>query len=268
MKRFIGTIAILILGLSTQLQAQQPQRPPAPPEVEAERLRIEAQERARHEMEQKDWDTKIFQLKYADPRELRQVLSMFRAAIQDNPSMRVLSVRAPKEIMPAIEDTIKRFDVPSVARSADLTIYVLLASDQADSTKALPQALQPVINQLKAVFAYKNFQVIDTLSTHGVDGRGTNLRGVLPPFGNIGQPSDYQFAAMFQIDTPDQKEPVLRLRSLNFNARVPIAIPPGNFRMSEVGIATDVDIPRGQQVVVGKATVGDAALILVMNAKF
>jgi hypothetical protein len=35
-----------------------------------------------------------------------------------------------------------------------------------------------------------------------------------------------------------------------------------------VRISGDVEIPQGQQVVVGKATMGERALILVMTAKF
>lgn len=263
MKRLI---ALLSLMISSNVYAQQP-RPPVPPEVEAERLRIQAEERHRQEMEQRDWETKIFQLKYADPRQLQQVLSMFRAAIQDNRDMRVLSVRAPREIMPAIEDAIKRFDVPSTPKTVDLTIYVLLASDQPDASKPVPQVLQPVITQLKNVFSYKGFHVMDTMTVRGMDGRGTNVSGTLPPFVTAGQTSDYSFNARFRVDSPDQKEPVLQLSDMRFAANVPV-VAPGGFRLASVVIQTDVDVPRGQQVVVGKATVGESALILVMSAKF
>jgi len=37
--------------------------------------------------------------------------------------------------------------------------------------------------------------------------------------------------------------------------------------LAGVAIATDVEIPRGQQIVIGKATVRENALILVMSAK-
>jgi hypothetical protein len=36
----------------------------------------------------------------------------------------------------------------------------------------------------------------------------------------------------------------------------------------ELTVSTDVDVPQGQQVVVGKATMGDRAMILVMTSKF
>ena len=37
---------------------------------------------------------------------------------------------------------------------------------------------------------------------------------------------------------------------------------------TDVGINTDVEIPSGTQVVVGKSTVGVSALFLVMTAEF
>jgi hypothetical protein len=39
-------------------------------------------------------------------------------------------------------------------------------------------------------------------------------------------------------------------------------------QFTNLTISTDVDIPRGQQVVVGKTQFGDTAYILVMSSKF
>src|SRR5262245_17382642 len=80
---------------------------------DADRLRVELAERAREEEEQRDWETRIFQIKYVDPGDLRGALTMFRSNITYSNPLRVVSVKAPKDIMPAIEDAIKRLDVPS-----------------------------------------------------------------------------------------------------------------------------------------------------------
>jgi len=67
---------------------------------------------------QADWVTKVFELKYADAGQMKSILSLFRADFAasvlepGSGRYRIISVRAPKEIMPAIEDTIARFDVP------------------------------------------------------------------------------------------------------------------------------------------------------------
>ena len=58
----------------------------------------------------------------------------------------------------------------------------------------------------------------------------------------------------------DGKAQVLRLYDMRFSYQPPSQL--------ELVVSADVDIPQGQQVVVGKATMGDKALILVMTSKF
>jgi hypothetical protein len=96
-----------------------------------------------------------------------------------------------------------------------------------------------------------------------------NLQGILPIEGPFPAPFpgtfSYQFRASFRIVNPDGKETVLRLDSMRFQLTVPIDI---GGHTTNLEINTDVEIPRGQQVVVGKASYKDRAFILVMNAKF
>ena len=228
---------------------------------DAEKLKIELAERARQEAEQRDWEAKIFQIKYVDPNELRVALSMFRSAINySGGNLRILSVRAPKEIMPAIEDAIKRLDVPTPRKEAELTAYIVMASDQPD-TGTLPSNLQPVINELKKILAYKGFQLLDTVIARGGDGRDVNLQGALPPIPALATPPNnilYRLSGRLAVNS-DGKAPVLRISNLQFV----LSMPPG-----QVSIGTDVEIPQGQQVVVGKGTFLDKAFILVMSARF
>jgi len=261
----VVVIALSICGLSPQVFAQNPQQ--RSDALEVERLKIQAEERARQEVEQRDWETKLFQIKYVDPGELRQALSMFRSNISySGGALRVLSVRARKEIMPAIEDAIKRLDVPMPRKDAELTIYVLLASEQPSAVQ-LPATWQPVINQLKNVLSYKGYQLVDTLIARGREtNTNTVLLGTLPvehaPLpGNV----TYRFGARFRVLNPDGKEAVLRLENMQFQLNVPVDTAG---HTTDLQINTDVEIPRGQQVVVGKATYNDRAFILVMNAKF
>ena len=257
-------VALSIYSLSPQLLAQNSQQ--RNDAVEVERLRIQAEERARQEVEQRDWETKLFQIKYVDPGELRAALSMFRSSISySGGGLRVLSVRAPKEIMPAIEDAIKRLDVPMPRKDAELTIYVLLASDQ-PSAAPLPASLQPVVNQLKNVLSYKGYQLVDTLIARGRETNMTYLAGTLPiEHASFPGNATYQFRGTFRILNPDGKDTVLRLEKMGFQLDVPID-PQGH--TTNLRIDTDVEIPRGQQIVVGKATYNERAFILVMNAKF
>jgi hypothetical protein len=241
--------AALLLGLITaSLEGQNNQN-------DAEKLKIEIQERARRDIEQRDWETKLFQIKSVDPSELQRALSLFRCELAySGGSLRVLSVRAPKEIMPAIEDAIKRLDVPAPRNDAELTIYVLVASDQADPATTIPAALNPVVNQLKGVLAYKGYRLVDTLITRATSTGSASLDGSLPISDTL--KPNYHFVSFFQFANLDGKTPVLKLNRMSF-------------QMGGVaGISGDVEVPQGQQVVVGKATMGERALILVMTSKF
>jgi len=275
-------VLFLMLVIAPPLFSQGNQRPPTPPEVEVERLRIQAEERARRDAEMRDWETKIFPIKHVQPQRLRTALSMFQAQFQEEPVLKVMSVRAPKEIMPAIEAAIKMLDVPSAAlsKTAELTVYVLLATEQQDPTKTIPAVLRPVIDQLKNVMAYKGYQVLDTIIAKGGERGGTSSGGVLPPlYRDSGQPSEYRFFTRLFVETPEGKPPVLRVTDMQFtltvdignavaNPALPQGMPIGPPRMAQPTITTDVEIPAGQQVVVGKATLGANAVILVMSAKF
>jgi hypothetical protein len=223
-------------------------------------------------------ETRIFDIKYTDVNVLAQVLSVFGAQINPSPQLHVLSVRAPKEIMPAIADAIQRLDVPpppppqpAPSKSVELTIYVINAADQPDGAP-LPAPLQPVINQLRTVLSYKAFQVVDTQVIRGMNGRQVQSSGhmpFVPKALSVGietpPPSIYQFNTTFRVRGTD-KEPVVFLEGMKFGVQVP-NFQSGAWQYYNVGINSDVEIPRGQQVVVGKTTIGERALILVMSAK-
>jgi hypothetical protein len=256
-KRFLS-LALLGSLFPLSSVAAQGQRQTSDPEVE--RLRIQAEERQREEEEQRSWETRIFPVKYVDLFQLTQALSMFRAKMQSSPDLHVLSVRAPKEIMPAIEDAIKRLDVPQPRRAAELTIYVIIATDQPDpSAPGLPANLSPVLTQLKGVLSYKGYRLVDTLIMRSTNSGGPRaaLSGQLMMSETL--KPNYDFSAGFQIENPDGKNPVLRLSNMNFN------LAGAGLRAA---VAANVEIPQGQQVIVGKATLADKALILVMSAKF
>src|SRR5579871_1403406 len=106
---------------------------------------------------------RIFQLKYADARDVANVLGVFGYSISANRELRVLAVSAPAETMSAIEDAVKRLDVPSAGpKDIDLTVHLLAAADSA-AGDTLPPDLQPVAGELKKIFAYKGFHLLDTI---------------------------------------------------------------------------------------------------------
>src|SRR5437867_3583666 len=136
---FIATsLFIGALGFSSQTSAQAPPAPAAPsPQVPSSIQPDDLSElqncyNALHDpqmcqllvAEQAKWDVRFFELKYANPNSVYQALGIFRARVNVSQNLRLISVKAPKEIMPAIEDAIKRLDVPPAPRkSVELTLF-------------------------------------------------------------------------------------------------------------------------------------------------
>ena len=219
--------------------------------------------------DQQNWESRIFPLKYIDANDLRTALSMFRAEIGPRSNLGVVSVRAPKEIMPAIADAIKQLDVAVDRKNVELTVYVLSAGPDQDVSRPIPQSLEAVVNQLKNVFSYKGFELLDTIVIRGSDGQATQTQGALPLLPDALAQSFYTFRTQLSVRISDGKDPSVRLNEMRFNVRVPIrqALTGPSFSYTDASIDTDLEVPRGQQVVVGKTTVGDRAMILVINAK-
>src|ERR1700690_4520489 len=74
---------------------------------------------------------RVFMLKYADARHVADVLRVFGYGIQADRDMHVVAVSAPAEAMSAIDDAVKRLDVPAAApKDIDLVVYMVVGSEQ------------------------------------------------------------------------------------------------------------------------------------------
>jgi hypothetical protein len=126
----------------------------------------------------RNWPVKIFQVKYANVNQLARVFNAFGAIINADSGLNVISVRAPKEVLAAIEESIQRLDVPPAAsKNIDLTAYLLIGSTREPATDNPPAELDPVVKQLKAVFNYKGFRLLDTLVMRVREQTGGDVHG-------------------------------------------------------------------------------------------
>ena len=149
---------------------------------------------------------------------------------------------------------------------------MLVASTQPDGTTALSPDLDPVIKQLKGVFSYRAYRLLDSFVLRARVGRNADSNGFLSPLAtNI--PGGAKTSYFFNITKSEirnvDKNRVVGLTDLRFKIRVPHANG-GGVEYSESSIHTDVDVREGQKVVVGKSSLvdgSDGALILVVSAK-
>jgi hypothetical protein len=199
---------------------------------------------------------RVFMLKYADARHVADVLRVFGYGIQADRDMHVVAVSAPAEAMSAIEDAIKRLDVPAAApKDIDLVVYMIVASDQPSADGSLPSELQPVADEVKKIFAYKSFRLLDSILLRTQPGNRATADGV------IGESkTTYRFEVQPSAVTEAPQGRLIRLDNLNLTLRLS-----GD---REAGIRTEITVREGQRAVVGKSNIGlGQSLILVVTAK-
>ena len=206
-------------------------------------------------------------------RTLRDILPGTNVLVTNDNEHLVLS--GPKEAVNSFEEIIKQLDVPPpVKKNIETTVYMLVAT-QGNSGGAVPAQLDPVITQLKSVFSYKGFRLLDSFVLRSRDGEHGDTSGFVPPLPDTNvSPANkiiYQFKYIrVRIDGSDTSR-LVRFDGLNFGIKVPVSSgPKGEFHYVEAGISTDIDVPEGKKVVVGKTSAvegADSALILVISAK-
>ena len=200
---------------------------------------------------------RVFMLKYADARNVASVLAVFGYGIKADRDMHVVAVSAPAEAMTAVEDAIKRLDVPASApKDIDLVVYMIVASEQPSAGGGLPPELQPVADELKKIFSYKSFRLLDSILLRAQPGNKASAHGVV----GTTDRTPYSFEVVPAAVTEDPKGRLIRLDNLNLSMHLP------GDRLA--GISTEITVREGQRVVVGKSNMGiDQSLILVVTAK-
>lgn len=183
-----------------------------------------------------------------------------------------LILSGPKDTVAGFEEIVKQLDVvPAVKRDIETTVYMIVASTQAVNAPPLTPELDPVVKQLKGIFNYKGFKLLESFVLRSRDGESGQTNGFLPPLENLppGSKISYQFQYNEVSIDGGEGAKVAHYHRLKLAMRVPIAIAAGTTSV-DASISTDVDVPEGKKVVVGKTSAlegSDGALILVISAK-
>jgi hypothetical protein len=223
----------------------------------------------------------VFDIKYGSVSQIVDLLQFYPARIKGQSDLRAIAVGTESEdTMKAIEEAIKHYDVPraggSSARNIELTVHLMLAGNEVKAGDAVPVELDPVIKQLKAVFGYRDFQILDTNFLRNREGLRGDASGVLsidvPNLEGAIPVARYDFDYANATVTAGDKGNLIRIDGFRLNAKIPYASgkpPTTSFQFMDVGIRTNLDVREGQKVVVGKSKVDNLgrALIVVLTAK-
>jgi hypothetical protein len=236
--------------------------------------------------EKPKWIQKVIDVKYADTVALAKLLGNLTQGDSDprinraiaQPDLHAISIGTyDPSFLKLAEEIVKRYDVPQAAPSltrpqlgVEIVAHILLAAPKGSSGNALPADLDPVAKQLRSVFGYTDIRLLDSALIRGREARRSDLIGSLSGLmEDQKHPADYRITIRKISVEPSGKANSVALEGFDFSARVPYEVRAGQFENTNINFSTDLSIPEGQKVVVGKAHVGttDGALILVLSAR-
>jgi hypothetical protein len=209
---------------------------------------------------------KVIPVQYADPRDLAKLLNIFGCCVEPNYGLKALSVSLPESVMPAVEDVIRRFDVPAAAsRNMEITAWFLLGSQkEAAEGVAVPADMEPVAKQIRAALHFNNLRLLDTLVLRTGSGVSAEASGALSA---ASAPVLTRFRIGSATVTADGKS--VRIDGLRVGLRNPVPGANGPTYVDTGINTTGIDIAEGQKVVVGKYSMAsmERSLIVVLSAK-
>jgi hypothetical protein len=197
----------------------------------------------------------VVEVKNGDVNRIGGVVSQLGASVRWDTTLRVIAVGGDAATVNSIEEAIKRMDVaPGAERDVEVTMYLLYASAQEVPTATVPSDLDSTVKQLRGVFPYKSYRVLDASVLRGRDGERASVSGTLPG-SRTGYSLDYDKATI-----SGQSPRMLRIDNLRLTV---------NFSDARTGIQTNLDAREGQKTVVGKANMASTedAIFLVVTPK-
>lgn len=213
--------------------------------------------------------SKLFEVKHLDPddlvRALRPLSSGVKGAlVEDTDAVRAITVRDFPENVSAIEQAIKRLDVPTPPRpDVELKIRVLLGSP-APGPGQVPSELDAVVKQLTSTLNYKSYFLVASTIQRVRAGGSTKGRGnveIAPPAADQKTSGQFRYYVdnVSTIAGAGGGAPVMQLRKLELEL--------DGRELGKAEVETGLTLREGEKVVVGTASLKNRAMIVVVSAR-
>jgi hypothetical protein len=219
----------------------------------------------------KDFRGKVFEVKHRRPQDIIRALSPlgsgFKGATMTyNDETQTISVRDFPENIGAVEEALKRLDVPGDRyKDPDIEIemHVLMATNTEGASSQTPATLKDVINQLQSTLNYKSYHLLTSVMQRAKargQFQGGGVVDIRPPI-TAGETYtvSYGFRAnRISLSAEDTKAMTVQMDNFSYTLREPS----GNAEIS-----TSLGVREGEKVVVGTASLRNKAMILVLSVK-
>ena len=203
---------------------------------------------------------KVVEVKYKDVNAFKELIANFGLQVRADQSLKALVLTGPAGTVALAEAAITKLDVQPTQKDVGVLAYLVLASNEPQSGPE-PADLTQVIKQMRALFPYKSYQLLDTIWVRtSAGGSKFHSEGLLPANSkldpNMNMTYGLESGGTWYIDF-DQK---VMFSDLSLS----LAAGPRRFQ-----IRSNVSIREGQKVVIGKTNPAgpDSAVILVVTAK-
>jgi hypothetical protein len=277
-------VVIAWLCWMTLALAQKPPAPSsAPPSKPAASVAAQPDQVKAALPETRKRQVKIFDVKYANVDALAGMLNDTRQGsspdrVIPQPGLHAIEVESySTAFLQSAEELIQRFDVPemSVAQNHDFEVvaHILSASATAGAAAPLPKDLDGMAKELKETFGYTDITLVDSVIEHCREGRDAFTKGNVSGLSDgATQPSSYEMTHRLVRYEPGTKKGSITLYGFQFKMRLaylPAGQTTGPAQWQDVTFQTDLNIPEGQSVVVGKSKIGteDKSLVLVLQVR-
>lgn len=208
----------------------------------------------------------VVRVRYANAHAIAALLaSGTPVTVNADGTLQVIVLKGEPDAVASLEQTIHELDVPSAvpaSKDIEVIVSVIGASSDLPAGQEMSEGMAPVVKQLRAIFPYKNYQLLSSMLLRSREGAKAENRGNMKSLAvNNSDPISYYLGYVDGTVSSEQGKPVVHLRGFQFSAK--------SSTLPSINIETDVDLPEGQKTVVGKANVekGDSALFIVLTAK-
>ncbi|MEZ5357060.1 MAG: hypothetical protein R2762_30840 [Bryobacteraceae bacterium] len=213
---------------------------------------------------------KLVEVRHKTPGEICTLLSILapsHSVLCGSNQLNTIGLKGTQETIAMLEEMIRKLDQPPPAkRNIEITAFMILGTEEKGSD--LPQSLAGVAAQLRQIFSFSGYKLIETMLIRGSEGDGGETSGIMPVAGEPAAKPMYQFRYQQCTITGDGAERRFHLKDVRFGGRVPIPNDKG-FTYIDTGVNTTIDVREGQKAVIGKASLGPGreSLFLVLSAR-
>ena len=232
--------------------------------------------------------TKIIHVVYGNPHKLADLAAPgLPVSASADEVLQVIVLKGEPTAVASAEQTIHELDTPPrvpISKNVELTVLVVGGSNAgaALAPDQTSEEVGPVIRQLRAIFPYKNYQVLSSMLLRSREGEPAGNDGIM---GNLASPASDLYPSVYSLHydhahvSVEGGKPIIHFKNFRFQTHVdrhiggsnpdPMPMATTQFKRFDIGIGTGVDIREGQRIVAGKANIdsSDSALFVVLTAK-